>query len=126
MGYVILDYFFTLLHLVIVGFNLLGWIWRATRRAHFIVVVVTASCWLILGIWYGIGYCPITDWQWQIKESLGETNLPNSFIKYMVDKISPVVISADTIDLLTAVGFALAATISVYLNFFQKKPRNPA
>ena len=126
MGYVILDYFFTLLHLVIVGFNLLGWIWRATRRAHFIVVVVTASCWLILGIWYGIGYCPITDWQWQIKKSLGETNLPNSFIKYMVDKISPVVISADTIDLLTAVGFALAATISVYLNFFQKKPRNPA
>ena len=126
MGYVFLDYFFTLLHLVIVGFNLLGWIWSATRRAHFIVVVVTASCWLILGIWYGIGYCPITDWQWQLKESMGETNLPNSFIRYMVDKVSPVEISADTIDLLTAGGFAFAAFMSVYLNFFRRMPRNRA
>jgi hypothetical protein len=117
----LLDYFFTLLHLVIIGFNLLGWIWPATRKAHFIVVVVTASCWLILGIWYGIGYCPITDWQWQLKESMGETNLPDSFIKYMVDKVSPLEVSAELIDILTAACFALAAFLSVYLNFFRRK-----
>ncbi|RZM17647.1 MAG: DUF2784 domain-containing protein [Pedobacter sp.] len=119
--YLILDYFFTLLHLLIVGFNLLGWIWPATRKAHFIVVVVTASCWLLLGIWYGIGYCPLTDWQWQLKEQLGEQGLPNSFIKYMVDKISPAAVSSDLIDALTAGGFAIAAFLSVYLNFFRKK-----
>ena len=120
-GYLILDYLLTLLHLLIVGFNLLGWIWPATRKAHFIVVVVTASCWLILGIWYGVGYCPLTDWQWQVKEHLGEQGLPNSFIKYMVDKVSPVAVSSDTIDTLTAGGFAIAAFLSVYLNFFGKK-----
>jgi len=120
-GYLILDYFLTLLHLLIVGFNLLGWIWPATRRAHFIVVVVTASCWLILGIWYGIGYCPLTDWQWQLKEHLGAQELPNSFIKYMVDKVSPVTVSSDVIDALTAGGFAIAAFMSVYLNFFRNK-----
>lgn len=120
-GYLILDYFLTLLHLLIVGFNLLGWIWPATRRAHFIVVVVTASCWLILGIWYGIGYCPLTDWQWQLKEHLGAQELPNSFIKYMVDKVSPVTVSSDVIDALTAGGFAIAAFMSVYLNFFRRK-----
>lgn len=120
-GYLILDYFLTLLHLLIVGFNLLGWIWPATRRAHFIVVVVTASCWLILGIWYGIGYCPLTDWQWQLKEHLGVQELPNSFIKYMVDKVSPVTVSSDVIDALTAGGFAIAAFMSVYLNFFRRK-----
>lgn len=122
-GYLILDFLLTLLHLLIVGFNLLGWIWPATRRAHFIVVVVTASCWLLLGIWYGIGYCPLTDWQWQLKEHLGEQGLPNSFIKYMVDKVSPVEVSSDTIDILTAGGFAIAAFLSVYLNFFRKKQR---
>ncbi|TCD00161.1 DUF2784 domain-containing protein [Pedobacter psychroterrae] len=122
-GYLILDYLLTLLHLLIVGFNLLGWIWPATRRAHFIVVVVTASCWLLLGIWYGIGYCPLTDWQWQLKEHLGEQGLPNSFIKYMVDKVSPVAVYSDTIDTLTAGGFAIAAFMSVYLNFFRKKKR---
>ena len=119
--YLLLDYFFTLLHIIIVGFNLLGWIWPATRKAHFVVVVITASCWLILGIWYGIGYCPITDWQWQIKEQLGAQNLPNSFIKYIVDKISPVSVSSEIIDLLTAGGFAAAAFLSVYLNFFRRK-----
>ena len=120
-GYLILDYLMTLLHLLIVGFNLLGWIWPATRKVHFIVVVVTASCWLILGIWYGVGYCPLTDWQWQVKEHLGEQGLPNSFIKYMVDKVSPIAVSSDTIDTLTAGGFAIAAFLSVYLNFFRKK-----
>ncbi|MCD0490061.1 DUF2784 domain-containing protein [Pedobacter sp. MC2016-14] len=116
----ILDLFFIVLHLVIVGFNLLGWIWPATRRLHFIVVLLTAGSWLILGIWYGIGYCPITDWHWQLKESMGETNLPNSFIKYYADKVTGADISSQLVDIATALGFAIAALMSVYLNFFHK------
>jgi hypothetical protein len=116
----ILDYLFTLLHLIIIGFNLLGWIWRSTRKLHLIFVLLTAASWLLLGIWYGIGYCPITDWQWQIKERLGETNLPNSFIKYFVDKLTRSDISSDLIDAVTAIFFAIAAALSVYLNFFKK------
>ncbi|WP_285056560.1 DUF2784 domain-containing protein [Pedobacter ginsengisoli] len=116
----ILDYLFTLLHLIIIGFNLLGWIWRSTRKLHLIFVLLTAASWLLLGIWYGIGYCPITDWQWQIKETLGETNLPNSFIKYFVDKLTRSDISSDLIDAVTAIFFAIAAALSVYLNFFKK------
>jgi len=117
----IFDYLFTILHLSIVGFNLLGWIWPATRKAHFIVVLLTAGSWLILGIWYGLGYCPLTDWQWQLKESMGETNLPNSFIKYYADKISGTDISSTFIDYLTAISFALAAMLSVYFNFIKRK-----
>lgn len=86
--YLFLDWFFTALHLIIIGFNLVGWIWRKTRALHFVFVLLTAGSWLILGIWFGLGYCPITDWQWQLKEKLGETNLPNSFIKYFVDKVT--------------------------------------
>ena len=115
-----LDVFFLLLHTLIIGFNLLGWIWPATRKLHFIVVLLTAGSWLILGMWYGIGYCPITDWHWQIKEQLGEQNLPNSFIKYYADKITGKDISSSIIDLATALGFAIAAVLSVYLNFFRK------
>lgn len=118
--YHLFDFCFTILHLFIVGFNLLGWIWKRTRRLHFILVLLTACSWLILGIWYGLGYCPVTDWQWQIKEQLGETNLPNSFIKYFVDKITGHDVSADLIDGATAIGFAIAATLSVYLNFIGK------
>lgn len=114
------DFLFMLLHLFIIGFNLLGWIWSSTRKLHFIVVLLTAGSWLILGIWYGLGYCPITDWQWLIKERLGETNLPNSFIKYYADKWSGQDISSGFIDVLTAISFALAAALSVYFNFIRK------
>lgn len=122
MAYPIFDFLFTVLHLVIIGFNLLGWIWASTRKLHFAMVLLTACSWLLLGIWFGLGYCPITDWQWQIKESLGEKNLPNSFIKYFADKISGQNVPADFIDIATAVCFAIATLLSVYVNFIKKKP----
>src|SRR5215211_4926500 len=82
------DILFTILHLVIILFNLFGWISVRTRKAHLICITLTAASWFLLGIWFGIGYCPITEWQWQIKEKLGESNLPDSFIKYYGDKIT--------------------------------------
>lgn len=112
--YIYLDYFFTLLHIAIISFNMLGWIWPQTRKAHFICVILTLFSWLILGLWYGIGYCPITDWQWQIKERLGETNLPNSFIKYIADNLSGRNISADLVDSLTAIVFGFAVLMALY------------
>lgn len=121
MMYQFFDFFFTILHLFIVGFNLLGWIWQRTRRLHFILVLLTIGSWLVLGIWYGLGYCPITDWQWQIKTHLGETGLPNSFIKYYADKISGKDVPAGFIDAATAICFATAAVLSVYVNFIKRK-----
>lgn len=121
IGLRILDLLLTLLHFVIIGFNLLGWIWKRIRKLHLIVVFATAACWLILGIWFGIGYCPITDWDWQLKEKLGERNLPNSFIKYYADIIAGHSVNANLIDTLTAVGFFIAAALAVYFNFIQKK-----
>jgi len=121
IGLRILDLLLTLLHFVIIGFNLLGWIWKRTRKLHLIVVCATAACWFILGIWFGIGYCPITDWDWQIKEKLGEHNLPNSFIKYYADIIMGHSVSASLIDTLTAAGFFIAALLAVYFNFIQKR-----
>ena len=117
----LLDAFLTLVHLIIIGFNLFGWIWPATRKAHLVCVALTAASWFLLGIWFGMGYCPITDWQWRVKEQLGEHNLPASFIKYYADKISGRNISSSLIDLVTALSFAVAALLSVYVNFFRTK-----
>jgi hypothetical protein len=114
------DFLFTTVHLVIIGFNLTGWLWERTRKLHFCCILLTAVCWLLLGIWYGIGYCPITDWQWQVKAKLGEKNLPGSFIKYFVDRLTGSEAPAAFVDALTAVGFVLAAALSVYVNFFSK------
>lgn len=120
----LLDWLLTIVHFAIVGFNLFGWIWPATRKAHFVVVLITAASWFLLGIWFGMGYCPVTDWQWRVKEQLGETNLPGSFIQYYADKLFGKV-STSLIDGITAGSFAVAAVLSVYVNFIRPK-RRPA
>lgn len=117
----LLDLFLSFLHFIIIAFNLFGWIWCTTRKAHLISVIATAASWFLLGIWFGIGYCPITDWQWNVKERLGETDLPASFIKYFADKIFKKDFSSFFINTATVVPFALAAILSVYFNFIHKK-----
>ena len=117
----LLDFMLTLLHLLIIGFNLLGWIWKPTRKLHFVCILFTALCWFGLGFWYGIGYCPLTDYQWQIKTLRGEQNLPNSYIKYFADAIFGSNINATLIDVLTGISFFLAALLSVYVNFFRRR-----
>jgi hypothetical protein len=117
----LLDIFLSFLHFVIIGFNLFAWIWPTTRRAHLITVAATAFSWFILGIWFGWGYCPITHWEWNVKKRLGETNLPNSFIKYYADKISGKDVDASIVDTVTLIVFLTVIVIAVYLNFFKQK-----
>ena len=112
-----IDLVLTLVHIIIIVFNLFGWIFPATRKAHFICIILTAFCWFILGIWFGWGYCPVTDWQWSVKERLGETNLPASFITYYVNKITGMQLSDSLVNIFTVVFFLAATILSVYYNF---------
>lgn len=67
----LLDVAFFAFHTVLVLFNLLGWVWRPTRRWNLITLGVTACSWFVMGLWYGIGYCICTDWHWQVRRELG-------------------------------------------------------
>ena len=114
------DILLTIAHLALIGFNLFGWMWIKTRKAHLVTVSLTAFCWFVLGIWFGWGYCPITDWQWKVKERLGEINLPGSFIKYYADKISGKNIDPSIVDTVTLVSFLLVIILTIYFNFFKR------
>ncbi len=116
----LLDGLLTIVHLLIIGFNLFGWVWKKTRRLHFIFAMITPGSWFILGIWYGMGYCPVTDWQWNIKEKLGETNLPASFVEYYAERITGYDFTTSFIDLTTLVTFLSAIILSLYFNLFQR------
>jgi hypothetical protein len=87
-------------------------------------VAATAFSWFVLGIWFGWGYCPITQWQWNVKEKLGETNLPNSFIKYYADRVTGKNIDPSIVDAATLICFLLVIAITIYLNFFKRKTQN--
>ncbi len=116
MYYTWLNIFFWWLHMVVIGFNLTGWIWNSTRRAHLIVVSLTVFSWLVLGFWYGFGYCFLTDWHWEVKRALGQQNLPNSFITYLINYQLGGTISMEVIDIGTAITFIAIVIISCYRN----------
>lgn len=107
------DLTLTLLHLFVIGFNLTGWVWRRTRRLHRWVVGATAASWLVLGMRYGWGYCFLTDWQWQVKQRLGETGLPASFIKYFADKVTGQDFAPGLVDAITAGVFAVLVLLTI-------------
>lgn len=114
--YAFLDVFFVVFHGAIVLFNVTGWIWRRTRRLHLIVIGLTFLSWFGLGIFYGWGYCPSTDWHWDVKRALGETDLPNSYVKYYVDAVTGMSWDPGLVNAVV-MGVALAALIaSVVLN----------
>ncbi|EOZ96546.1 hypothetical protein A33Q_2316 [Indibacter alkaliphilus LW1] len=118
---VIGDYFFLVFHTALVLFNLLAWLYRPLLKWHFITILITFASWGILGLWYGLGYCPLTDWHFGILRKLGESELPNSYISYLLQRLFNLTLPASLVDGLT-LGFALAALIvSICLNFFKKK-----
>jgi len=114
--YKFLDIFFLVFHTLIIFFNLFGWMWRKTRRANLIVLFITAFSWFGLGIWYGFGYCFCVDWHWQVKMKLGEYDLPNSYIKYLLDKLTGLDWNAALVEPLTFVFFFAAIIASIFFN----------
>ncbi len=114
-----LDIFFILFHSILIVFNLLGWIWKPTRKANLVTLLLTGSSWFILGIFYGIGYCPLTDWHWEILRKLGTENIPNSYIQYLIIRIFHIEIDAKIVDIITASGY-FCFNCTIIFNF--RKP----
>ena len=115
------DIFFVVFHTTLTIFNLLGWIWKKTRKLNLITLGLTGASWFILGLFYGIGYCPLTEWHFQILNQLGEHNLPSSYIEYLTERLSGLEINSDLVDITTAVGFFVALGLSIILNVKDKK-----
>ncbi|MFZ2340759.1 MAG: DUF2784 domain-containing protein [Bacteroidales bacterium] len=127
MLYRILDIFFVVFHTSLTLFNLSGWIWKKTRLANLITLSLTGGLWLFLGLIVGMpGYCPLTDWHFDILYKLGETDLPISYIKYLIDRLTGLDVNENVVDKATLYCFIAAMAISLFLNFrdFIKKKRN--
>jgi hypothetical protein len=113
----LLDIFFILFHTMLIVFNLFGWIFSRLRKANLITLLLTGFSWFVLGLFYGIGYCPLTDWHFMILEKLGNKNLPASYIKYIVDRLTGSNVNAQLTDILTVIFFLVALLTSALLNW---------
>lgn len=114
--YWLLDLGLLTFHGLLVSFNLLGWVWRRTRRLHLFAISATLLSWFGLGVVYGWGYCPLTDWHWDVKRALGETGLPASWVKYYLDRLTGVDWNSGAVDLLVIGSGVGAFAVSLALN----------
>ena len=121
MIYVLLDIFFLVFHLMLVMFVLTGWLWRKTRCLHLSAVLLVLASWFLLGLWYGIGYCPLTDWHWQVLNKLGHRGLPSSYIAYLVQRFTRYTPPEIWVDAATAGGAFLALVLSIAGNIRDRR-----
>lgn len=114
--YRVLDIALFVFHTSLILFVLFGWMWKKTRRAHLVLEGLTALSWFGLGIWFGFGYCPFTDWHWRVRIALGDTDLPMSYIKFLIDRITGLDVNAMLVDTVTVAAFLISVFLSVWLN----------
>ena len=121
--YEFLNVFFFVFHSSLVLFILLGWIWPKTRKINLAVVMLTVFSWFFLGIWYGFGYCPSTDWHWQVRIKLGYYDMPSSYLTFLVRSLTGWNVDKTLVDVFAVLFLFLALVASVVTNYRDWKGR---
>ena len=116
MGYQLLNIFFFVFHTVLMLFNCFGWVWKKTRRWNLVTLLLTAGSWFIVGIWYGWGYCFCTDWHWAVREKMGLFDQSNSYVHFLLLKLTGINFQKDLVDKATLIVFFISLGLSCWLN----------
>lgn len=112
----IINVFFFVFHIALILFNVFGWIVPAWRRLNLWTLGITLFSWAVLGIFYGFGYCFLTDWHYAVRDKLGLTTESNSYIHFLITRSLGISIPERTVDIATVVIFFVVVIVSVVLN----------
>ncbi|HPX55987.1 MAG TPA: DUF2784 family protein [Syntrophales bacterium] len=114
--YPLLNFMLHVLHACIISFTLLGWLWGPWRLYHLAWIVLTLGSWYGLGLWMGMGYCPVTEFHWTVKEKLGEGRPECNYIYYWLAKLPAMTFDPGRVEKATVISTLLAGTVSLILN----------
>ncbi|MEO6843866.1 MAG: DUF2784 domain-containing protein [Ginsengibacter sp.] len=126
MWYQFLNIFFFVFHTAFMLFNMVGWIWKSTRKWHLVTLSLTAFSWFVLGIWYGWGFCFCTQWHWEVRQKLGYVDQSNSYIQFLALKLTGINFPIQLVDDVTLIVFVTCFALSIWLNikdFHAKRKR---
>ncbi len=122
----IIDIFFMGFHTLLIIFNITGWMWRKTRKWNLITLLLTAGSWIILGFFFGWGYCPLTDWHFAVLRKMGQSGLPSSYIEFLVERLTGLNVETALINSLTLWGLVASLAVSGVLNIRDRlRKKNP-
>jgi len=121
----ILNIFFFVFHSCLILFNLFGWIWKKTRKANLILLILTLCSWFILGIWFGFGYCPSTDWHWQVRTKLNLSIPSDSYLEFLIETFTGLDVNKVWVDIFALLFLTAALVMSIVANLkdWRKKER---
>ncbi len=125
MWYQFLNIFFFVFHTAFTLFNIAGWIFPKTRKLHLITLSLTAFSWFVLGIWNGWGYCVCTDWHWDVRTKLGYEDRSNSYIHFLLLKLTGINLNPKLVENATLIIFLVSFGLSIWFtikdSYQQKK-----
>jgi hypothetical protein len=121
MWYQFLNIFFFVFHTAFSLFNLAGWMFKKTRKFHLGTLILTASSWFVLGIWYGWGYCVCTDWHWAVRRKLGYTDQSRSYIHFLIKKLTGINLNPSLVEGWTFILFLVCFMLSILLNIKDRR-----
>ncbi len=123
MWYSLLNIFFFAFHTAFTVFNMTGWAFHAARRWHLFTMLITAASWFVLGIWYGWGYCVCTDWHWQVRAAMGIRDYSNSYIHFLILKLTGRNLNTSLVEQATLYVFLLCFILTVWLNIRDRRKK---
>jgi hypothetical protein len=101
----------------------LGWIWRRTRPWQLAAATITAASWVGFGPWFGWGYCPCTDWHWQVRARLGYTD-PPSYTELLIADVLGIEVSTSTANAVAVTALAGSTLLGVALAWRVRRARD--
>ena len=113
--YHFLNYFFIVFHIILLLFNIFGWIPEKTRKWNLVTLLLTCFSWFVLGIWYGWGFCLCTEWHWEVRRHLGYYD-NDSYTHFLALKLTGINFPQHTVDIVTAAAFFISIVASITLN----------
>ena len=108
------------LHLAVILFSVLGWIWPSTRPWHLALASLIAFSWFVLGPLVGkFGFCFLTGVQHALWRKVGVSDSTN-YMSYLARRLTGREPNAARINLWTQWVFYATTALSAYLSWRQR------
>ncbi|RYG34495.1 DUF2784 family protein [bacterium] len=117
----VLNIAFFVFHTALILFNVLGWIWRPTRRWNLATLLVTLFSWTVMGYWYGAGYCVCTDLHWRVRREMGIRDEADSYLVLMVRLLTGWDPPVPLVNAVAGTVFLFSLVMSVGLNLRDRR-----
>ena len=115
----LLDIFLYFLHVALMAFVMLGWLWQPVTVWHFISLVLMGIIWIIIGA-LGLWNCPLTNLHWKIKEKRGQSGMPVSFVNYFLNQLTGKKLTHQFVQTVLLIIYFSALFLSGFLVFTGK------